>query len=232
MFRLRLARQLLRLMEYTGLSPEECDARHDGDWRFILGGVEASFRAGSFERAAEFGAAIAAAAELAAHHPDIDIRYPDRVRVRLTTHAAGGVTTADLELAERISVVANENGVATDPAGDGRSQMIELCIDTMDATAIRPFWAAVMGYEVADDGSIVDPRRQDWTIWFQQMDEPRSDRNRLHVDVSVPHDVADQRIAAALAAGGRLVSDERAKAFWILADAEGNEACVCTWQDR
>ena len=48
----------------------------------------------------------------------------------------------------------------------------------------------------------------------------------------MPHDVAEERIAAAIAAGGTLVSAARARAFWILADPEGNEACVCTWQDR
>jgi 4a-hydroxytetrahydrobiopterin dehydratase len=69
-------------------------------------------------------------------------------------------------------------------------------------------------------------------IWFQQMDEPRQQRNRIHFDVSVPHDQAQERIAAALAAGGTLVSDEQAPAFWILADAEGNEACITTWQGR
>ena len=67
---------------------------------------------------------------------------------------------------------------------------------------------------------------------FQQMDEPRTDRNRFHLDISVPHDVAERRVAAAIAAGGTLVSDRRAKAFWVLADADGNEACICTWQDR
>jgi 4a-hydroxytetrahydrobiopterin dehydratase len=103
----------------------------------------------------------------------------------------------------------------------------------MDEAVIRPFWAAVLDYSVVEaDGSLVDPRGQGWPIWFQQMDEPRTDRNRFHLDVSVPHDLAEQRIAAALAAGGRMVSDARAKAFWILADAEGNEACICTWQDR
>ncbi len=64
------------------------------------------------------------------------------------------------------------------------------------------------------------------------MDEPRPQRNRIHLDVIVPHDVAEERVAAALAAGGRLVSADRAPAFWVLADAEGNEACVCTWQGR
>ena len=45
-------------------------------------------------------------------------------------------------------------------------------------------------------------------------------------------DVAEQRVADAIVAGGTLVSAERARAFWVLADPEGNEACVCTWQDR
>jgi 4a-hydroxytetrahydrobiopterin dehydratase len=64
------------------------------------------------------------------------------------------------------------------------------------------------------------------------MDEPRTQRNRIHLDVDVPADVAEERVTAAIGAGGRLVSDARAKAFWVLADAEGNEVCVCTWQDR
>jgi 4a-hydroxytetrahydrobiopterin dehydratase len=64
------------------------------------------------------------------------------------------------------------------------------------------------------------------------MDVARPQRNRIHLDITVPHDVADERIAAALAAGGRLLDDAQARAFWVLADAEGNEICVCTWQDR
>jgi 4a-hydroxytetrahydrobiopterin dehydratase len=112
------------------------------------------------------------------------------------------------------------------------AQAIELAIDTMDADVIRPFWSAVLDYRVAGDGSLFDPRRDGPAIWFQQMDEPRTERNRFHLDISVPHDVAEQRIAAAVAAGGTLVSDAAARAFWILADADGNEACICTWQDR
>jgi hypothetical protein len=48
----------------------------------------------------------------------------------------------------------------------------------------------------------------------------------------VPPDEAPGRIEATLAAGGRLVSAARAPAFWVLADMEGNEACVTTWQGR
>jgi 4a-hydroxytetrahydrobiopterin dehydratase len=73
-------------------------------------------------------------------------------------------------------------------------------------------------------------------VWFQQMDEPRTRCNRIHLDITVPHDEAEAWVQAALAAGGTLVSDSAARAFWILADHEGNhegnEVCVCTWQDR
>ena len=48
----------------------------------------------------------------------------------------------------------------------------------------------------------------------------------------MPHDEAEERIRAALEAGGRVISDAEAPAFWVLADAEGNEACICTWQGR
>jgi 4a-hydroxytetrahydrobiopterin dehydratase len=79
---------------------------------------------------------------------------------------------------------------------------------------------------------IVDPLRLGPAIWFQQMSAPRPQRNRIHFDISVPHDSAPARIEAALAAGGHLVSDDRAPAFWVLADPEGNEACITTWQGR
>jgi len=64
------------------------------------------------------------------------------------------------------------------------------------------------------------------------MDAPRPQRGRIHLDVSVAHDEAPSRIAAALGAGGRLLSDAEAPAFWVLADADGNEVCITTWQGR
>ncbi|MFD0430265.1 VOC family protein [Streptomyces zhihengii] len=116
-------------------------------------------------------------------------------------------------------------------------QLVEIAIDALDIPAVRPFWKAVLGYadEAEADGqadAVVDPLGQGPAVWFQQMDAPRPQRNRIHFDVCVPHDEADARIAAALAAGGRLVSEDRAPAFTVLADAEGNEVCVTTWQGR
>jgi 4a-hydroxytetrahydrobiopterin dehydratase len=198
------------------------------DWRYLLGAIHAQFRAGSFPAAASLVTAVAAAAEAADHHPDLDVRYPDRVHVVLSTHDAGGVTTRDVELARTVSALAARAGATAEPSP---LQSLEVAIDTMDAERIRPFWAAVLDYREVD-GALVDPLRRGPTFWFQQMDEPRTHRDRFHIDVTVPHDTAAQRLAAALDAGGRLVTDRYAKAFWVLADADGNEACICTWQDR
>ena len=219
----------------TPISPTQFHARSDlPDWRVVLGRIDAAFRAPTFEAAADLTSRIAAAAEAAGHHPDIDVRYPGDVFVKLTTHATGGITDADASLAATISALAAEAGVTSRPAV---AVGLEVAIDALDIDAVRPFWKAVLGYEEVpnDDGKIfflTDPRRIGPDFWFQQMDAPRPQRNRIHIDVSVPHDVAEQRVADAIAAGGHLVSDRRARAFWILADAEGNEACVCTWQDR
>jgi 4a-hydroxytetrahydrobiopterin dehydratase len=207
------------------------------DWRFLLGRLQATFRAGSFEGAAQFALAVAEAAERAGHHPDVDLRYPGRVHVALTTHAAGGkVTAADVALAGEISGLAAGHQLVSEPT---TAQACEVAIDALDIEAVRPFWQAVLGYEPEPPNprtgtvvGIVDPDRIGPSFWFQQMDAPRPQRNRIHVDVTVPDDVAEERIDAALAAGGTLVNDEEAKAFWVLADPEGNEVCICTWQDR
>jgi 4a-hydroxytetrahydrobiopterin dehydratase len=206
------------------------------DWRVLLGRIEARFQAGSFDRAASFVQQIAALAETADHHPDVDLRYPGLVQVALVTHAARGLTDADVDLARAISAQAASDGIMAEALAPLR---VEVAIDALDIDAIRPFWKAVLAYEdeappaVGDQvQALVDPSRIGPAIWFQQMDAPRPQRNRIHIDVIVPHDVAEARIAAALDAGGRLLTDEFARAFWVLADPEGNEACVCTWQDR
>lgn len=111
-------------------------------------------------------------------------------------------------------------------------QTAEIGIDALDIPAVLPFWRAVFGYADESPHAIVDPAGRGPAVWFQQMDAPRPQRNRIHIDVSVPHDQAQARLEATLAAGGRLLSDAAAPAFWVLADPEGNEACITTWQAR
>ncbi|GLY92849.1 VOC family protein [Actinoplanes sp. NBRC 103695] len=204
-------------------------------WRFLLGTLRTSVTVASLVQAAEVvSRAVAVCGDHADAHLDADVR-PDRVVLTLQSREQSWVTGRDVELAHRVSSVVQELGLRTSPeigAGAARSvQLIEICIDALDIAAIRPFWAAVLGY-TEEHGDLADPVGQGPAVWFQQMDEPRPQRNRFHVDVSVPHDEAARRIEATLAAGGRLLSDARAPSFWVLADPEGNEACVTTWQGR
>ncbi|MBK5223930.1 MAG: 4a-hydroxytetrahydrobiopterin dehydratase [Acidimicrobiia bacterium] len=216
-------------MEHIAVSAAEfAELEEMDDWRWVLVALRAEFRASTFTDAADLVATIGRAADAADHHPDVDLRYLGRVRVALTTHAAGTVTTLDVALAREISALAAGAGATSVPFD---AQALGIAIDTTDADRIRPFWAAVLGYR-DDDGILVDPRGSGPPVWFQPTDESRTERNRFHIDVSVPHDLADERVANALAAGGTLVTDRHARAWWILADADGNEACVCTWQDR
>ena len=218
---------------HTKLSrPGASDAVAGIGWRYILGEFRTEVLTGSLPLAADVAARAAAEAG-AQGHLRIDVRA-DRVIFSLQTAAVAWVTPLDVELAHRISAVAGEFRLTTQP---GSVQMLEIGIDAMDMAKIRPFWQAVLGY--ADEpgrpgppNGLVDPVGQGPAIWFQQMDAPRPQRNRIHFDVSVPHDEAHQRIAATIAAGGTLIYDAEAPAFWVLADPEGNEICVCTWEGR
>ena len=193
---------------------------------------------GSLPLAADVAARAAAVAG-AEGHLRMDVRE-DRVVLALQTAAVAWVTPQDVELAHRISAVVSEFRLTTQAGvgGSGRSvQVLEIGIDAMDIARIRPFWQTVLGYvdEPGREGppnGLVNPVGQGPAVWFQQMDAPRPQRNRIHFDVSVPHDEAHQRITATVAAGGTLVYDAEAPAFWVLADPEGNEACITTWQGR
>ncbi len=220
---------------------EASDAVSGLGWRYILGIVRTCVPVDSLAQSADVAARVVAAAGPGADgHLRLDIRR-DRLIISVQTLATESMTTRDIELARQITSVVTGLGRATSPdigSGAPRSvQVLEIAIDALDIASIRPFWQAVLGY--ADEAGppnpgagLVDPIGQGPTIWFQQMTEPRPERNRIHFDVSVPHDEAPRRIEATLAAGGTLLSDAEAPAFWVLADAEGNEACVTTWQGR
>jgi 4a-hydroxytetrahydrobiopterin dehydratase len=206
-------------------------------WRYVLGTLRGCVRVDSLAAAADLGMRLVAVCGADAdRHLSTDLRR-DRVMVALQSQATFAVTARDVELARRISAAVAELGLATVPGVDGRPvQVLEIAIDAMDIPSVRPFWKAIMGYadEVGgpDPDVLIDPYGQGPAIWFQQMDAPRPQRNRIHIDISVPHDDAPRRLQAALAAGGRVVFDARAPSWWVLADPEGNEACITTWQGR
>lgn len=198
------------------------------DWRVVGMGACAHFLTGSFGTGLELVNAIGELAEVADHHPDIDLRYAG-VTVRLFSKDILGLSRRDLELAREISAAASELDIPADPAG---VQDVQLTIDALVGENVMPFWRAVLGYDQVGDEDLLDPSWRAPSIWFQAMDAPRPQRNRIHVDVWVPHDQAEARVAAAITAGGRLLNDENAPAWWTLADAEGNEVDVATWMGR
>jgi 4a-hydroxytetrahydrobiopterin dehydratase len=211
------------------ITPRQFD-QADGveDWRVVFEGACAHFRTGTFATGVALVDAIGRLADAANHHPDVELRYGS-VRVCLVTHEVGGLSERDVAMARQISAAARDLDVPADPAS---VQTIQLTIDTLAASDIQPFWQAVLGYESDGPDDLVDPRGRGPGLWFQQQDVARPQRNRIHVDVSVPPDQAEARIAAALAAGGRLVSDAHAPQWWTLADPEGNEVDVATWVGR
>lgn len=200
------------------------------DWRIMHFTLQARFKTGGFVAGLKLVNEIGEAAEAMNHHPDLDLRYPT-VHVRLSSHDVGGITQRDLDLARQISEMAARLGATADT---GAVQVLELALDTHDHNEIRPFWEAVLGMETnADqDDEITDPSGILPTIWFQESDPHDEPRQRWHFDIRVPPEAAEARVQAALDAGGTLVSDEAAPAFWVLADPQGNKACVCTWRGR
>ncbi len=203
------------------------DAEGVDDWRVLYNGAKAFFATGSFDRGVALVNAIATIAGAANHHPDVDLRYSG-VIVRVWSYDIQRLTDADLALAQQISAAARELGIPADPT---RVQTVQIAIDALKIPEVLPFWKAVLGYSQSSDEDIEDPLWSSANIWFQEMDAPRPQRNRFHIDVSLPRDQAEARIAAALEAGGRLVSDAHAPDWWTLADSEGNEVDIAPWMD-
>ncbi len=204
------------------------DAEGVDDWRVLWWQAFAVFRTKSFATGLALVNEIGRLAEEANHHPDLNFRY-SVLEVRLATHSTMSLTDQDLDLARKISAAAEALGVSADPAA---VRTWEFALDALDVDRVRAFWCAVLGYKNVGDSDIADPLGLYPAVYVQQMDEPRTGRNRIHIDVGVPHDQAEERVAAALAAGGTLVNAANAPGWWTLADPEGNEVDIATWQGR
>jgi 4a-hydroxytetrahydrobiopterin dehydratase len=211
---------------------------HDSEgvagWRVLGEGATAYFPTRSLAESARFVQAISELQGVDDHHPDIDLRV-DGVTVRMVTIADDymGMSGRDVELARQISVAAQGLGLAADPSKVQSMLIIPAAPVIAD---VVPFWRAILGYEPrrdSPDEDLVDPRSRGPAFWFEQMIEPRSDGGgAIHVAVWVPYEQAEARIAAALAAGGRMVRDQFAPSWWTLADAAGNEADIATTRGR
>ncbi len=200
---------------------------HELGWRIVRDDAAVHLRTGSFGDGVALAGDIGTIAEGAQRGPRVDLR-PDGVTVRLPSDREGRFGEDQIELARRISAAAAARGASADP---GHLQSVQIAIDALVIPDVLPFWQAVLAYDQVGDEDLEDPRHMGPPVWFQQMDERRPQRNRFHVDVYVPADQAEARVAAALAAGGHIVNDEHAPGWWTLADAEGNEVDVAAWPD-
>jgi 4a-hydroxytetrahydrobiopterin dehydratase len=208
------------------LSGDQVSTMGLDDWRSMHESLQARFRTGDFATGLRLVRAIGAVAEELGHFPDLDLR-PGHLNVRLISHDVHAKTQRDVDLARRISALAAELGARADPVVLAR---VEIGLDTWDADEIRPFWQAVLGLSRHPrfDTDLRDAEGDLPTLWFQHTERHETPRQRFHLDVRVPPEVAAERIDAALAAGGTLVSDDEAPTFTVLADPQGNKVCVCT----
>ncbi|MDO9455641.1 4a-hydroxytetrahydrobiopterin dehydratase [Nocardioides sp.] len=213
------------------LTEQDVEGELLADWRMLIDRLHASFDTGDFVTAVRLVDAIALAAEQMDHHPDLDLSY-GRLDVRLLSRDVGGVTSRDVVLARTISELALAAGATPHPE---RTSVLELALDSADEAKIRPFWAALLAYDTVEawgETQLRDGTGRRASIWFQPTDAHDVPRQRWHLDLRIPPEVVADRIAAAVAAGGVLVDDSAAPAFWVLADPQGNRACLTTWQGR
>jgi 4a-hydroxytetrahydrobiopterin dehydratase len=194
------------------------------DWRVTSWGPQGCFRAASLDAAAALVPAVVEAARQHSIDPDVDLR-PEAIVIRIPYRGAERIPAGAAKFAAAISSAAADLGMRSDRAS---IQTVDIMV-VQSGVDTRPFWAAALGYDVVGDTDAVDPLRRGPSLSFQEME--RAGRGRTHIDVSVPADLAEARVAAALAAGGRLVDDTRAPLWWTIASPDNHGIDIAAWTD-
>lgn len=197
------------------------------DWRVLYWGAQAFYHAESLTHGVRLVNEIASLAEELDHHPDIDLR-PEGVFVKTFSRRDGALTRVDAELAAAVSRAARDLGLEPDPSV---LTVVGIAVAQGPDVHVRPFWIAALGYEPLGAEDAVDPLRRGPHVWFHPLDPPKSGRGRTHIDISVPRDQVDARLAAALAAGGRLADDSHAPEWWTLTSPDNHGVDLAPWPD-
>ncbi len=196
------------------------------DWVVLHGGASAVYHVASLTEAVRL-------AEAVARIPGLDgggvvLTVTDgRLTVRLTRDI-WQLESGHVSLARAVSGVADQLGAVADRSA---AQEVQLAIATRPDEVDVGFWRAVLGYDATADDNGTDPLGHGSTVWLQELDAGKPLRHAMHIDVSVARDHIAARLAAALAAGGRIVDESSAPAHWTLADSAGNRVCICAWPD-
>jgi len=197
------------------------------EWRKLAQALHARYLIRDYAEAAAFLTALAQVAEADAHHPDVRLTF-GVVDISLCTHEDGfWVTQKDIDMARKISDIAKQSGLEPRPA---EVTQLEIALDTASEDSLGPFWSVLLtgspDNKIYD--SIFDPTGRVPGLWFQATDAHEAPRQRWHFDLWLAPEVAEARIAAAVATGGSVVDDAEAPTFTVLADPDGNRVCICT----
>lgn len=206
------------------------------EWRKLAQGLHARYLADDFGTGVRFLAAVGEAGDAIGHHPrvrmghgyvDLELVTDDAIYRddEGTEHVVEWVTQQDVDLAGRITEIAAEHAVTADAAAVSE---IELGLDTAHSATIAPVWAALLTGDAESQGrgspsdEVRDATVRVPNLWFG--DEPKDGR-RFHLEVYVAPEAAEQRIAAAVAAGGSVVEDS--DGLTVIVDQDGNRGVLC-----
>lgn len=222
------------------LPSEQIAEANLADWRKLAQGLHARFVIEDFAQGVRFLGAVEEAGSRCHHHPRVSMG-PGYVDLKLITddaiyrdddgteYVVAWPTHVDVELAREISQIATSLGLRADPTA---VSVIELGLDVVSSSTVAPVWAALLTGDPSSQGlgtpsdEIRDAHGRVPNLWFGKAPEDGA-AQRFHVEVYVAADVAQERIAAVVAAGGRVVDDSGAPGLVVVADPEGNRGVLC-----
>ena len=111
---------------------------------------------------------------------------------------------------------------------------IGLVIDCADPDKLAAFWAEALGIQKLGGAGqyvmLASPTGALPKLLLQKVDEPKAGKNRMHLDIETPD--VEGEVARLEALGARRLEDSDRREFgerwWVMADPEGNEFCVCS----
>ena len=205
------------------------------DWRKLAQGLHARYLVGDFGTGVRFLAAVGNAGDTAGHHPrvrmgsgfvDLELVTDDAIYRTDdgTEYVVEWPTEQDMDLAQTITGIAADHGLTADPASVSE---LELGLNSPDSGRIAPVWAALLTGDAASRGrgspgdEVRDATVRVPNLWF---DDDNGAPQRFHVEVYVAPEVAGERIAAAVAAGGSVV--ESTDGLTVIEDQDGNRGVL------
>ena len=196
------------------------------DWVVLHGGPTAVYRTASLAEAASLANAIAQIPELNGTRAQLNV-VSERLTVRLTREV-WNIESEHIALARDISKVAASHGAVAEPH---QVQEVQIAIAAKPDAIDLGFWRAVLGYEPMLEDNAIDPLGNSSVIWMQELEASKDLQHAMHLDVSVAKENAQMRVVAAIDAGGVLIDDSHAPAWWTLSDRSGNKVCIVSWPD-